>query len=739
MYGITIVLGLTAQCLVHALPSAPLEGIQQFLSSDAASRHHDSPIPASNPLAKTPPQTARQLTGKFLHITDFHPDPYYKVYSDVDDESTCHRNKGPAGYYGAETSGCDSPIHLINSTFDWLKEHLRDEVDFVIWTGDSARHDNDEGVPRSSAQIVEQNEFIVEKWRETFGKKENWGDDNPNNDFVVPIVPTLGNNDVMPHNIFEPGPNAWTARYLNMWRQFIPEEQRHQFQRGGWFSVEVIPNKLVVFSLNTLYFFASNSAVDGCARKSEPGYEQFDWLRVQLNMLRARGMKAIIIGHVPPARVDAKVSWVESCWQKYALWMRMYRDVVITGLYGHMNIDHFMLQDWEDVKGHIRKGYEYDSDDDNGVEESPSFSIMSAQDYLVSLRDKFARVPVVNSKDVEELDDVEDSKKKKHKKKKKKHGKLHKNPKVGHIGGQYGERYSVSLVSPSVIPNYFPTIRIYEYNITGLENILLPAASSFYRPPHDHNELDLSSHTTSYLDLRSIPQHDDDILEEYVQSLIQNPPSVHADKRKKQKKKPKPHKFRLPKAPSKSTPPGPAYSPQPLTIVSYTQYYANLTRLNNDYVHKKPKKDKSVSDLSVAWPQQLFDEPLDVFGGVEEEKWRPGKHHGKKPPKKKNPDPKPFMFEVEYNTTDDKIFGLKDLTVRSYLDLAANIAASRKGGKSETEAEEYDNEDEEVLVGEATDSGDKHKNHKNHVWLTFLKRAFVSTVDEDDLEDQFNI
>jgi endopolyphosphatase len=734
MYGIALVLGLTAQCLVHALPSSSLTGKQLFLSSETESIQQDRST------TRKIPQTARQLTGKFLHITDFHPDPYYKPYSSTDDESLCHRSKGPAGYYGAETSGCDSPIHLINSTFAWLKEHLRDEVDFVIWTGDSARHDNDEGVPRSSKQIVEQNAFIVEKWRETFGKKENWDDDDPNNDFVVPIIPTLGNNDVMPHNIFEPGPNAWTSRYLDMWRQFIPEEQRHQFQRGGWFSVEVIPNKLVVFSLNTLYFFASNSAVDGCAKKSEPGYEQFDWLRVQLNMLRSRGMKAIIIGHVPPARVDAKVSWVESCWQKYALWMRMYRDVVVTGLYGHMNLDHFMLQDWEDVKGHVRRGIEYDSDDDNGVEESPSISIMSAQDYLVSLRDKFARVPLGKSKDVKEMGDVEDSKKRK-----KKHGKLHKKPNVGHIGGKYGDRYSVSLVAPSVIPNYFPTLRIYEYNITGLENVLLPAASSYHRPPHDHDELDLSSHTTSRLDLRSIPQHDDEFLEDYVQSLIQNPPSTrfHADKKKKRKKKPKAHKFRLPKAPSKSTPPGPAYSPQSLTITSYTQYYANLTHLNNDYIHDKPKKDKGVSDLSDSWPQQLFEEHLDVFGDVEEDKWRPGKHHGKKPPKK-TPDPKPFAFEVEYNTTDDKIFGLKDLTVRSFLDLAARIAASKKGGKSEPAIEVFENQDDDeevdgyVLVNEAA-SDDKHKNHKNHVWLMFLKRAFVSTVDEDELENQFEI
>ena len=91
------------------------------------------------------------------------------------------------------------------------------------------------------------------------------------------------------------------------------------------------------------YFFTSNSAVDGCAKKHEPGYEHMEWLRIQLQILRDRGMKAILIGHVPPARVDSKESWDETCWQKYALFGRQFRDVIVGSLYGHMNIDHFML------------------------------------------------------------------------------------------------------------------------------------------------------------------------------------------------------------------------------------------------------------------------------------------------------------------------------------------------------------------------------------------------------------
>lgn len=36
-------------------------------------------------------------------------------------------------------SDCDSPMSLVNMTFDWIKKEWAEEIDFVIWTGDNAR------------------------------------------------------------------------------------------------------------------------------------------------------------------------------------------------------------------------------------------------------------------------------------------------------------------------------------------------------------------------------------------------------------------------------------------------------------------------------------------------------------------------------------------------------------------------------------------------------------------------
>ena len=186
----------------------------------------------------------RALRGRFLHITDLHPDPFYRAHASTDGEHACHGGHGAAGVYGAETSSCDSPVALINATFDWLAAHVRDEVDFVVWTGDSARHDNDERHPRTERQITELNALAAGKMREVFGNGAR--DDAA----AVPVVPTWGNNDVLPHNVFFGGPNRWTRRFLDVWRAFVPEEQRHGFAAGGWFYVEVVPNHLAVFSLN---------------------------------------------------------------------------------------------------------------------------------------------------------------------------------------------------------------------------------------------------------------------------------------------------------------------------------------------------------------------------------------------------------------------------------------------------------------------------------------------------------
>ena len=134
-----------------------------------------------------------------------------------------------------------------------------------------------------------------------------------------------------------------------------------------------------------------------------------------------------------------------------------------------------------------------------------------------------------------------------------------------------------------------------------------------------------------------------------------------------------------------------------------------------------------------------------------------------------------------YDTRHDDVFKLKDLTVRSYLELAARIGkkAKNKGkgkGKGRTneaslfdesdageeedwedldmdevageQGQELDQEDMRVEKGDVESlkkkkkkGGKKHKNkgQVNKVWLEFLRRAFSGAVDVRELRDQFNL
>ena len=642
----------------------------------------------------------KKLTGRFLHITgisvyslteitgpsanhsnpDIHPDPFFVVGSDPD--QACHHSHGPAGRLGAETSDCDSPISLVNATFTWLQHNLRDSIDFVIWTGDSARHDNDERIPRNTSQIIEQNTFILEKFREVWGK-DGHGRGESEDDFKIPVIPTFGNNDVLPHNIMWSGPNEWTRRYLRLWKRLVPEAQRHSFDRGGWFYVEVIPKKLAVFSLNTMYFFGNNAAVDGCDDVREPGYEQFEWLRIQLQLLREQGVKVILTGHVPPARNDQKEMWTESCWMKYALWVKQYRDIVLGSMWGHMNVEHFFLQDFNDIiwdaDTEALLGDDHEEEDAGEGTVVEDGEVLSAQElrrradkvevkvkppnYLNALREQFSALPSEPDSRT-----AQNTRKGKQSPQDRYHDA---------IGGDFAERYAVSFVSASVVPNFFPTLRVFEYNITGLE----------------HSGLSEAHHTDADGESALLSTHDD----------------LQIDKKKKHKRrrkgrKQKPH-FSIPHPPSSSDLPGPAYAPQSLSLIGYEQLYANLTRIQ--------RRNRSAID-SDGHSSFQFEREYDT------------------------------RDEDDVYGLSAKAGGLG---VRNMLRLASKIGSfqPKETDKLLPPLESGTNVTHDISSkGEEFESSKKKRKKKkkhrkiiNKIWYTFVDRALVGTVAEKDLHKDY--
>ncbi|KAI5451729.1 Endopolyphosphatase, variant 2 [Naganishia albida] len=391
------------------------------------------------------PPEERVLKGRFIHITDFHPDPHYIAGGDFD--SGCHRkpeknvaaqslamsgsldsgvwqgnatfkrkddDRDVAGRWGSAASDCDTPMSLVDLTFAWLQKEWANEVDFVVWTGDNARHDIDREIPRTPKEIYELNRMMAGKMRETFGEN-------------VIVVPSIGNNDIWPHNILQPGPNAVTNEFSNIWSDFIPAEEYHVFQRGAYFSSEVIPDKLAVISLNTIYWYDSNKAVDGCKDGSdEPGALEFDWLEVQLDSFRERGMQVWLTGHVPPHMG----LYFDNCYLRYGELALRFQDTIVGHLYGHQNVDHFFFIDVDEL------------------EHTQGFAPQAEKVSLFSQRmSTFGRNgdTALQQDLFKDFDDM---------------------PKVSKMKL---EDYTVVNVSPSVIPTYLPGVRVYSYNVTGLK------------------------------------------------------------------------------------------------------------------------------------------------------------------------------------------------------------------------------------------------------------------------------
>ncbi|KAI5960839.1 PPN1 [Candida pseudojiufengensis] len=470
------------------------------------------------------------IHGRFLHITDIHPDPYFKEGSSFED--ACHSSKGTAHKYGDAISGCDSPMILMNDTISWIAQNLRDKIDFIIWTGDNIRHDNDRNYPRTEQNIFEMNERVSHIMYETF-KKENTPE------LEIDLIPSLGNNDVYPHNLFSIGPTLQTRELFQIWQKFIPQSQLHIFNRGAYFFKEVIPGHLAILSINTLYLYQSNPLVDNCDKKKQPGYKLFEWLGYVLKEMRARKMKVWLTGHVPPNEKN----YDPTCLRKYIVWIYEFRDVIIGGLYGHMNLDHFIPLDsvaaYKSIKNsNMINVFEnsYEDDDTDAIGDSSFYHALDSK-----FDDSFFRIQGgVPEYKVDYMETFREEVYAKIKGKKK--------------SGSFGERYSISHVASSIVPTFNPGIRVWEYNITTLGKEI---TKTKFEP------WDKFFESIETLIEKQDQYTDEEDSDNSVWSFLK--------KRDKTFPKPMPKTAKL----------GPAYIPQTFTPERYVQYYADLKSIND--------------------------------------------------------------------------------------------------------------------------------------------------------------
>lgn len=559
----------------------------------------------------------RKLHGRFLHITDMHPDEYYVAGTSID--NVCHsgeptKGKDRAAKFGNAMSGCDSPMLLMDMTLDWIDKNLKDQIDFVVWTGDNIRHDNDRTYPRTEDEIFRMNAEVAEKIKKIF-RTPNSPDPR---DFAVPVVPSIGNNDVFPHNLFSLGPTLQTREYYRLWGDFIPEEQQRMFDRDASFFTEVIPGKLAVLSFNTLYLFKANPLVDNCDSRKQPGYQLLLWLGYVLDEIRERGMKVWISGHVPPIAKN----YDSSCYDKFSLWMHEYRDVIIGGLYGHMNMDHFVPVDVQAIRENMEEQQMSLLSEDERLTKTIREHAIAAREahlmgakpvnkesYLDGVLDTYYKGVLQEIEQAVDSDlDIE--------KKKKKKGKKKKGKKEKRTLEEIYDQHSIVQVSGSVIPTFNPSIRVWEYNISDITD-----SSSIF----GENQLEYQSWDLFFEDLehKMKNEFDDNESSFWAASAEQN--------KKKKKKNGKPDKS-IPRKKPDELPAGPGHIQQLFSPTKFVQYFADLDSINSEY-------------------EKLIDKGLAEHDAIN----------------------KAFNYEVEY-TSKDEPYPMESLLVKDYLHLAADLA-----------------------------------------------------------------
>ncbi|OUM52929.1 hypothetical protein BVG19_g2163 [[Candida] boidinii] len=643
------------------------------------------------------PNKVLKYHGRFLHITDLHPDPIFEKGSSM--SLACHRkikkkkkdddddddDDDIAHQYGDALSGCDSPLDLFDNTLNWIKENLKDKIDFVIWTGDNIRHDNDRKNPRLEIDILDMNQKVADNMTDLFMDKGE--EDLLPLDRRIKIIPSLGNNDVYPHNLFAPGPTLQTREMYKIWRNFVPSEQMHTFDRGVYFFTEVIPGKLAVLSINTLYFFRSNPLSDNCDGRKQPGYKLFEWLGVTLKELRKRKMKVWLSGHVPPIPKNLH----PSCYTKMAVWLHEYRDIIIGSLYGHMNIDHFVPLDsvkaWKSIKKRLNtKNIEFELNHLNDLASIEELSDLNddvlalykdlglpIQDDEYTDDDEFFDFDTDNDNDTDNVDYKMDLKDNFKSFIKAKLSKRYENAPTGKVGylesvrdtilskvkgpkkyGNFGERYSFAHITSSVIPTFNPGLRVWEYNVTdllngnGIGSIFTPNINEFepWQSFFDRVDLELSESdelTNSFKDLQD---------EEFSYSLTKDktiPPIM-------------PDNLKL----------GPGYIPQLFSPEKYTQYFVDLNKLNENLDNGK-KKDTAK-----------------------------------------------FEFKVQYSTDDDW-YNMKSLLVEDWIKLSRKLAKSAPPKDPKKSSIDDSDDDDEIIEIETA----------KKLWLKYLDRAFISTGYQD--------
>ncbi|KAL0223045.1 hypothetical protein P9112_002435 [Eukaryota sp. TZLM1-RC] len=265
----------------------------------------------------------------FIFISDIHQDPFYLTHSMPGKEGDWCRKRLPLPEHVAATfgrPGCDIPYPLAKSCFDAAKRFAPDP-EFILVGGDLPSHD----LPSADVSM----NLVRNVTKEITTRFPH-----------VPIISTIGNNDVYPGytapDLFELS-KVWGPAMKN-------EKAAEEFSRQGFYRFDLNNSKLTFLVLSTNMY--SPSYKDSFSFFSSANYKsnvdpfgQFQWLEKQLKRTYSEGRSVLIAGHIAPGpnAYDDGLQWQDFFSERYLQLVQTFGSHIAAQFFGHIHATDYRL------------------------------------------------------------------------------------------------------------------------------------------------------------------------------------------------------------------------------------------------------------------------------------------------------------------------------------------------------------------------------------------------------------
>ncbi len=303
-------------------------------------------------------QTDR-ASGKLLIISDVHINPFCDpqiikglVRTDYKGWEALFESPGDSSYglYGSDTY-----YRLFKSALKAMAAQNK-RPDMIIINGDFLSHNFGSSFKQSTG--IESQDSMQSFTRKTIS-------------FVflmfkkyfpaTPILPVLGNNDDFcgDYHIQPSGPflSFFAEQSESLLHNVDHPGFNESFSRGGYyFGFMPWDNSQVFIGLNTIFFSAKYVNTCNPSDKTEPGWDEFRWLKETLAWCETNHKKVWLSYHIPPGidvyaslysggKCDSIITgmWKESYNDSFLALVSRYSNIIKANLAGHTHMDDFRL------------------------------------------------------------------------------------------------------------------------------------------------------------------------------------------------------------------------------------------------------------------------------------------------------------------------------------------------------------------------------------------------------------